>query len=95
VDTTTRRAEARAALSDLIERYRDVLGPQCWCSDVEDCETRPCPAIPASVNLDAWLLSMEWADLDPYGSMSTSVHTSHNCGANRALGLAVRARDFL
>lgn len=87
--------EAKAALTDFIERYRDVLGPQCWCSGVEDCEERPCPTVSPTVGLTAWVIVSEWSDLDPEGDSSVAYQLSPTCGASRAVGMLTRAAGNL
>ena len=90
-----RYVEAQQAITDAIEQYRDVLGPQCWCAGEDDCEQRPCPAVPALVESSGWVLCIEWSDLDPCGDESTSFHTRPGTGSNRALGMLTRVRSWL
>lgn len=94
MDTTTRSLEAREALEAVVAQYRDVFGPLCWCDHTDDCETTPCPSIPPTTEMDAWVLVMEWSELDPDGDASTRWISSRNCGPNRRLGMLARAARY-
>lgn len=91
-----RRAEAQAAVSALLEDYRDVLGPQCWCGppgdEGDEHEAPDCPSVPSTVGLGGWVLTSEWPDLADDGLTGTAYLSRRGQSPNLSRGLHDRAR---